>query len=206
MTVSDILQASRLMLTPWLREDDDLKAAVLNATFDSAMKTMDDATFPRSQILPAHSAIHGLDHIPMEFLGALFRHPLLFDGEGRMTKTALYDNRPERRKARWNLFQIVGSVHLKLGASYPEHWPELRPMLPSVNMPSLDREPGEWNERLRLIEDRIRHHLGGGDDLVHEGIVLPHFALISYVFATDSDGRPVPVPESLRRLEHMTFR
>lgn len=206
ITVPDILEASKLMLTPWLREDDDLKAAVLNATFDSAMKTMNDTSFPRSQITAAHHAIHGVDHIPMDFLGALFRHPFLFDGEGRMVRTAMHDNRPERLKAKWNVIQIVGSVHMKLRASYPKHWPELRPMLPTVIMPSIDPEPWEWNERLKCIQERIQHHLGGGEELVHEGIVLPHFTVVSYVFATDSDGRPVPVPDSLCRLEHMTLR
>ena len=123
-----------------------------------------------------------------------------------MVKTAMYDNRPERIKAKRNIIQIVGSVHLHLGASYPKHWPEMGPMLLPTNIPSLDHEPGEWNERLKFIQERIKLHLGGGDDLVHEGIVLPHFTLVSYVFATDSDGRPIPVPDSLCRREHMTFR
>ena len=206
MTSPHIIEASKLMMTPWLREDDDLKAAVLTCTFDSAKHRLRDASFPRPQIIAAHHAIYGLDHFPMEILGDLFKHPLLFDGEGRMVKTAMYDNRLERIKAKRNIIQIVGSVHLHLGASYPKHWPEMGPMLLPTNIPSLDHEPGEWNERLKFIQERIKLHLGGGDDLVHEGIVLPHFTLVSYVFATDSDGRPIPVPDSLCRLEHMTFR
>ena len=205
-----------MMSSPWLREDGEFKTAVLKVTLESASKAFSDigqrkstAYFPMNQISLAYHAIHGLDHIPMEFLEALFKHPRLFDGKGEMLKTLKCDNRLERITAKWNLIQIVGSLKLKLGASYPDHWPELNSMLRNqkATVPSDDmEEPGDWYDRLKCIKERLKHQLGGGDDFVHEAIVLPHFDVVSYLFATDSSGRPVPVPDSLCCQEHLTFR
>ena len=216
MTTSDVSEASQMMSSPWLREDDEFMTAVLKVSLESASKAFSDigqrkstTYFPMNQISLAYHAIHGLDHIPMEFLEVLFKHPRLFDGKGEMLKTLKCDNRLERITAKWNLIQIVGSLKLKLGASYPDHWPELNSMLRNqkATVPSDDmEEPGDWYDRLKCIKERLKHQLGGGDDFVHEAIVLPHFDVVSYLFATDSSGRPVPVPDSLCCQEHLTFR
>ena len=172
---------------------------------------MREASFPLSQITAAHHAIHGLDYLPTELIEALVKHPLLFDEKGTMQNFFMHDNRPERIEAKWKMIQIVGNAHLKLEASYPHRWPQLRPMLPTSNLPSIDDSTGKWNARMRRIRERIMHHLcgggeGGDDSWIHESIVLPHYAVVAYVFAVDSDGRPVPVPDSLCSLEHMAFR
>ena len=210
LSFHEILAASKLMLTPWLREDQDLKTAVLKATVESAIETMREASFPLAQITVVHHAIHGLDHLPTKLLEALVKHPLLFDEKGTMRTGFMHDNRPERIEAKWKMIQIVGNARMKLEDSNPHRWPQLRPMLPTANLPSIDNSPGEWNARMRRIKDRIMHHLGGGeeedDSLIHEGFVLPHYAVVTYVFAVDSDGRPVPVPDSLCSLEHMALR